>query len=852
MDLPLKQVDLTNCDREPIHTPGSIQPHGVLLICDLNDNLINIASSNAAAFLGGRHNQVVGLTLSDVIGAEVAHNLRNALSRSGSSHLAGAELDVQIEGGPVVDASIHRHGERIYVELEPGAPAGKNDAKNALDMTQALVRRIGLESDVDTLARTAVKLLRAMLGYDRVMVYRFLHNGAGKVIAEAKRPELGSFLGQYFPASDIPAQARRLYLENWIRLIADVNYDPVKLIPEEANNPAIDLSHAHLRSISPIHCEYLRNMGVSASLSISIVVDGKLWGLIACHHDTPKLVPLPLRISAELFGQYFSLQIAIAERRAQYLASAEARRRLDAIITSLEPSQPADLELTSRLEDLAGLVPCNGAGLWINGEWHTFGVTPSREQAQRLLSFINETAPGAVWATDELQRVLPGETGLGTDVAGMLSIPISSSARECLFLFRSEEAHNVEWAGEPVKKIVEGPSGPRLTPRGSFNTWREDVRGRSVPWTDPEMAVAEATRNYLRDVILRFKEATVEERARADRHRRLLNDELNHRVKNIIALVKSLALQSGTSAETVTEYTAALEGRLAALAFAHDQSQGGSGGRLETLVDAEASLHRFGATHERVVTSGPPVGLDDRTFGVLALMLHEMMTNAAKYGALSNPEGRVEISWSMDDQGRCVIEWREHGGPAVTPPDRTGFGSTLIQNTITYDLGGQVHLDYHRDGLRAQFVVPSGNARLLHGEAAAGEVRSTARDARPLSGKSVLLLEDQALIAMDLEETLLKLGASSVALIPTIPAALEELVRKTPDCAVLDVNLAGETSIEIADRLINQGIPFIFATGYRDTIMIPDRFKHVPVVQKPVTASALSDKLVTALHSTAG
>lgn len=851
MDVTLEQVDLTNCDREPIHTPGSIQPHGVLLICDLNDNLINVASNNAAAFLGGRHNHVVGLTLAEVIGADVAHNLRNAISRSGSSHLAGAELDVQIEGGPVVDASIHRYGERIYVELEPTAPAGKNEAKNALDMTQALVRRIGLESDVETLARTAVKLLRAMLGYDRVMVYRFLHNGAGKVIAEAKRPDMGSFLGQYFPASDIPAQARRLYLENWIRLIGDVNYQPVKLIPEEANDPPLDLSHAHLRSISPIHCEYLRNMGVAASLSISIVVDGKLWGLIACHHDTPKLVALPMRISAELFGQYFSLQIAIAERRAQYLASAEARLRLDAIITSLEPSQPADLELTSRLEDLAGLVPCDGAGLWINGEWHTYAAAPSRDQAERLLAFVNETAPGSVWATDDLQRELQ-DTGFGTEVAGMLSIPISVSAKECLFLFRSEEAHNVEWAGEPVKKVVEGPSGSRLTPRGSFDAWREDVRGRSMPWTDPEMAVAEATRNYLRDVILRYKEATVEERARADRHRRLLNDELNHRVKNIIALVKSLALQSGTSAATVTEYTAALEGRLSALAFAHDQSQGGGGGRLETIVDAEASLHRFGATHERVVTSGPPVGLDDRTFGVLALMLHEMMTNAAKYGALSNEEGKVEISWVIDGDGHCVIDWREYGGPSVTQPARTGFGSTLIQNTISYDLGGRADLDYHPDGLRAQFVVPAAHVRLLDAEITGGEVRVAPREVRPLSGKSVLLVEDQALIAMDLEDTLLKLGASSVILIPTIPAAMQELIRKTPDCAVLDVNLAGETSVDVADRLIKQGIPFIFATGYRDTIMIPDRFKHVPVVQKPVTATALTEKLMAALSSRAG
>jgi light-regulated signal transduction histidine kinase (bacteriophytochrome) len=846
MVLPARQVDLTNCDREPIHMPGSIQPHGVLLICDLNDNLIHSASANAAHYLGGRYAHIVGLTLSDVLGAKAAHNLRNALSRSGTSYLAGAELGIQIDGGPIVDASIHRHRDRIFVELEPASPRG-GEAKSALDLTQALVRRISLESDVETLAATAAKLVRAMLGYDRVMVYRFLHNGAGQVIAEARRSGMHSFMGQFFPASDIPVQARRLYLLNWIRLIADVSYEPVGLVPCAGGEAdALDMSHAHLRSVSRIHCEYLRNMGVAASLSISIVVDGKLWGLIACHHDSAKLVLLPMRISAELFGQYFSLQVAIAERREQYIAAAAARQRLDAIITSLDPGEPVDIALIARLPELHELVACDGVGLWLDGEWHAKGIAPPKEKAKELVGFLEVNAADAVWSTDDLRTLMGSDLAFGSEIAGMLAIPISGSAREHLILFRSEEAHNVVWAGAPAKQVVEGPSGPRLTPRGSFEAWREDVRGRSTPWTDAEIAVAEATRNYLRDVILRYKEATVEERARADRRRRLLNDELNHRVKNIIALVKSLALQSGTSAETVADYTKALEGRLSALAFAHDQSLGGGGGGLATLVEAEASLHRLGGSEERVATSGPAIGLDERAFGVMALLLHEMMTNAAKYGALSVPEGKLSIAWSCDADGNCAIDWRETDGPLVRQPERRGFGSALIENTIAYDLGGSADIAFAPEGLRARFVVPAAHVRESD---EITEIAPMARAAhRPLAGKSLLLVEDQALIAMDVEDALRNLGASHIMSAPSAQTALAEIARGVPDCAVLDINLSGETSIQVADALLANAVPFIFATGYRESAMIPERFAHVPIVRKPMSESALAEKLATALQ----
>ena len=837
-------VDLTNCDREPIHIPGSIQPHGVMLVCDPLHKTVEYASANAAMLLGPDVDQIIGRRLEEVLGAEIAHRFANASAASGGSEVAGIVLGVVLPAtGQVVDAAIHHHAGRMFIELEPSVSA----EHDALDITQTLVRRIGRETTVASLAATGAKLVRAMLGYDRVMVYQFLHNGAGRVIAEAKIPRLKSFLGQHFPASDIPAQARRLYLVNSIRMIGDAAYRPVALTPGLPPGEApVDMSFAQLRSVSPIHCEYLRNMGVAASLSISIIVEGELWGLISCHHDTPKVVSLPLRIGAELFGQHYSLQIAAAEHRAERAAAAAARANLDRVLLSVDPDAPVVEALARSLGDLASLVPTQGAGIWMDGRWRSMGDAPSADAAEALVGHAIATAPGAIWHTQDLKGEGLAAGDRAALVTGALAIPISSVPRDYLVLFRDEEAHNIEWAGKPEKVMVSSPLGDRLTPRGSFEVWREEVRGRSEPWTPAELTVAETIRSYLRDVVLRVSEVTADERTRAEQRRRVLNDELNHRVKNIISLVKSIALQTGAHAADVSAYSASLEGRLNALAFAHDQSlsAGGGVGDLETLVEAEAALHRYGAD-DRVVTSGPRVGLDDRAFGVVALVIHEMMTNAAKYGALSVPGGRLEVAWTTEPDGDCVLTWRERDGPPVSPPRRMGFGSKLITSTIEYDLGGSAQVDYAADGVVARFVIPGAHVQenLLPAAARPHHPSGTT----PLRGLNVLLVEDQALIAMDTEVMLRLLGAAQVDASPTARDALARLDADTPDIAVLDFNLGVGTSEAVAEVLWDRGIPFVFATGYGDADVIPDRFRKAPVVRKPVGADILADRLLTAM-----
>lgn len=845
---PPHPVDLTNCDLEPIHIPGSIQPHGVMLVCDRNAQKVLFSSANTRDVFKAPNEPYVGIEIEKLVGPELAHELRNASAKAQQPGSSSIVLNAHVPSAQAqFDISLHNHDDRCIIEFEP-CTNGQHGAHQSIDMTRSLIHRIGLEDSVDKIARTGARLVRVMLGYDRVMIYRFLYNGAGRVIAESKSPSLGSFLGQHFPASDIPAQARRLYLINTIRMISDASYQPVPLQPGLAPGESpIDMSFAQLRSVSPIHCEYLQNMGVAASLSISIVVDGNLWGLISCHHDTPKIIPVALRHSAELFGQFFSLQIALAERRAALQAATDARSRLDSMVAAFSSDNHVGTSLKEYLPDFVSLVEADGAALWLDGDWITSGDTLDKDDALHLMEIAGTENPRSVWMSPEIGQHLPERS---LNVAGALAIPLSITLGDYLMLFRREEAHDIEWAGEPVKDFRSSASGTRLTPRGSFELWREEVKGRSAPWAGPHLSVADSIGTFLRDVILRQNEISSEERARTEQRRRILNAELNHRVKNIIALVKSIALQTGASASTVEDYSATLDGRLRALAYAHDQSlDASSGGSLSKLIEAETGLHKHGTAPDRIASEGPKLRLSERGFSVLALVIHEMMTNAVKYGALSVPEGKLSIGWSYNTLGDLELHWRESGGPTVKRPARLGFGTRLIQSSLEYDLRGRAELTYAPGGLQASFIVPALHVSLDETpEAAISEIETSEKR---LDGLSVLVVEDQSLIALDTEDMLRRLGAKEVRLAPTVEDALQEIEATPPDLAVLDFNLGDMTSEAVANLLVERNIPFVFTTGYSDRAMISSHLRHILIARKPVNDVSIAKLLHSAIALTA-
>jgi light-regulated signal transduction histidine kinase (bacteriophytochrome)/CheY-like chemotaxis protein len=837
-------VDLTNCDREPIHIPGSIQPHGALLAVDQAMMVVLRHSANVPDMLEIASNPN-GVRLDQVFGPELTHTLRNALATAGESGRPALIIGQVMPSGKRFDIALHRYLSDVIIELEPHDDTVRDQP---LQLARTIISRTSSIQDIELLTRHTARMVRGLLGYDRVMVYQFEADGSGRVASEARRIDLESFLGQYFPASDIPQQARALYLKNTIRVISDVDYRPVPVMPVlDASGEPLDLSFAHLRSVSPIHCEYLRNMGVSASMSVSIIVDGELWGMIACHHYSPKTLPMPLRVAAEMFGDFLSLHLGSLRQRRRLETAGRTRAYLDRIHQLAGGREVSEL-LEEQVQELGNLIANDGFGLYLDGRWTAHGTTPPEEELEGIARFVGSVAQNRVWATHALQTRYPAAEGFADKVAGLLAIPLSQLPGDYLFFFRKEMLQTLDWAGNPEKSYETGPLGDRLTPRKSFAIWKETVHGQARPWTEADREVAEAMRAAIVEVLLRHSELMADERSKAEVRQRMLNEELNHRVKNILAIIKSLVGQPVQDGRTVTDYVGSLKGRIQALAYAHDQVvRGDGGGSLADLLRAELGPYQSPAN--AVSLHGPDVWLDARAFSVMALVTHELATNAAKYGALSAGGGRLDVSWRLEPGGDCELVWTESAGPVVRRPTRTGFGTALLDRSVPFELGGTSDIDYAPGGIVARFCLPGrhlrGNTAIADGARGAASPSAGHRDVLP-AAIAILLVEDQMLIAMDVESMFADMGFERVTTTNTAAEALRLIEAAPPEIAVLDVNLGVGTSIAVAEKLDALGIPFVFATGYGEGGVLPEALGRVPVVRKPYEIGALVAAMVKA------
>ena len=838
--LPAETVNLTNCDREPIHVPGSIQTHGCLLACDASAASILRHSANAGDMLGFS-GEINGQNLADLVGNSATHDIRNALASAPEASRPALMPRMSIGNGRQFDVTVHRHAGHTLLEFEESC-----GNIMPLQMARELIGRIRTTTDSQQLLRQTTILLKAVLGYDRVMVYRFEHDGAGKVEAEAKRPDLESFLGQYFPASDIPQQARALYVKNPIRIISDSNGPRIDIHPTlDASGEPLDLSYAHLRSVSPIHLEYLRNMGVAASMSISIIVDKQLWGLIACHHYSPKVLNMPQRIAAEMFGEFFSMHLIGLLQQQRLSAVTEARNALDRFVQrATDDADVFDL-MSSAMPDFQAMLPCDGIGLYLNGNWRALGTTMPKEAIPDFADFLFANEETRIFATHNLSRIYPKGEICYEQVSGVLSVPLSQVSNDCLLFFRKELLQTLNWAGNPEKSYETGPMGDRLTPRKSFAIWKETVEKNSEPWTTADREIASAIHSAAVEVVLRHSEMMQEERLKAEVRQRLLNEELNHRVKNILAVIKSLVATPARDAANLDEYIASLKGRIQALSLAHDQViRGSGGGDVKGLLEAELSPYKGVGSH--IVIHGPRVQLDGRAYAVAALVFHEMCTNAAKYGALSRPGGSIDVTWAVKDKGDIMVTWQESGGPPVYAPSRRGFGTALIERSIPFDLGGTSDVQFDPGGLKATMTIPARFVTVLEQrpEEIMIDGTETMQNAiRKLDEASVLLVEDQVLIAMDVEMMLSDNGINTVTVANSSANALDHLKRFTPDIALLDINLGIGTSVPVAQELVRRNVPFIFATGYDDRAALPEDLLSIPVVRKPYDAGEIIEAL---------
>ena len=500
-----EKPDLTNCDREPIHIPGSIQPHGTLLVLAEPSMQIVQTGANAAALLGTPPEMLLGQSWEKAIDAAGRAAVQSVLTENleAAPHYLPP---VSTVSGKTFEAVVHRFQGVLILELEENTAIDFSTSRNLYASLKATLARLQEASSVAEFCRNAAAQVREFTGFDRVMIYRFAEEGSGEVVAESKRDELESFLGLNYPASDIPLQARALYLKSWLRFKVDNDAAPVALVPglNPQTGAPLDMSHAALRSMSPIHSEYLRNMGVKATMSISIIRDNQLWGLVACHHyAAPRYVPHEARIACEFLAHSLSLQMAAKETAENHEYVDHLNRGHAALVEAMARNEDFIQGLLADEERFLNWIEAGGAAVVLDEDVRLLGKTPRAEEVRRIARWLDENQREAVLATDNLPDLCRELDHCREFAAGVLSVRLSRQLPHFILWFRPEIAQRVNWAGAPHKPVEKSAFGDRLTPRKSFDLWVEEVKGKSAPWKACEREAAANLRHSITEIIVR-------------------------------------------------------------------------------------------------------------------------------------------------------------------------------------------------------------------------------------------------------------------------------------------------------------------------------------------------------------
>ena len=546
-----------DCDHELIHIPGSIQPHGVLLSFDPNELRVVHAGGNTLGLLGKLPSALLGAAAKEIFSSEQQAFLERLLA-SGRSLLRPVHVfSIDVEAGGTADVLAHLSDGLLILDLERRSEPHLEDA---IGLVTQMGRNVQQAGSLQELLDVSASEVHRAIGFDRVMVYRFDPDGSGEVVAEVTRSVVPSFLGLHYPATDIPKQARALYLANWIRHIPDARYSPSPIIPllNPLTDRPVDLSHSGLRSVSPVHRQYLANMGVVASLSLSPLHRGALWGLIMGHHHSPRYLARDLRDACELFAYMVSSQLEVklserdpGERFYQTLVHEE-------LVTQV--SREADLaEGLSRCRPgLLDLVSAGGVGLWVSGRFSSIGATPQPEQVKGLANWLKHTTKVGVFHTASLPVVYPPARDFAHVASGVLVLSVSNSRNDYVMWFRPEIIRTVTWAGNPNKSPQSGSDMKPLPPRSSFAAWQESVRWHASPWQEREVEAAHRLRLSLLEVGLRRIEQTAMERAAAQAQQAKLLKELDLRLEEWQATAQALRLESERRAKLEAELSGVL------------------------------------------------------------------------------------------------------------------------------------------------------------------------------------------------------------------------------------------------------------------------------------------------------
>ena len=477
-------VNLVNCESEPIHIPGSIQPHGFLLGLNLNTHEIIYCSENVNKFAPTTYNKLIGRDLSALFDPEQNKILITYLKDS-----------KEFNGLPVIvilnekkfECIAHISENTLVLEFEP-AVAYPEDYNELYRQTRQFINYIERSETLQDLCQSVAEEIRTITGYDRVMIYRFDEQYNGEVFAESCNDSIEPFLGLHYPHTDIPVQARELYIKNHMRLIVDVAYTPVPIFTiDDGSKRNLDMSHAHLRSVSPIHIQYLKNMGVGATLTLSLVLDKKLWGLIACHHYSPKNLSNHVKISARLQGHFLTSQIKVREAGEEYIVSKEIDSKLQSLLQNNSILTGPTFGRLARKQELLEICHATGVVIQIDKRLFVGGKVPPEKDIQDLAKWLHIKFPGHEFHTDKLAEVYENGAEIADTASGIIYHSLGSNS-DAIIWFRHEVQKEVTWGGNPDKAILRDERG--LHPRRSFDLWKQSVKGRSNPWLIPEIQAA--------------------------------------------------------------------------------------------------------------------------------------------------------------------------------------------------------------------------------------------------------------------------------------------------------------------------------------------------------------------------